>query len=54
MQDLTRLKVPVTYLKHMFEEAFKERLHQGTKFMTSFSSFDHETQKEKHRDSVGR
>ena len=61
LQDLTRLKVPIAYLKHMFEDVFKERRNKamGHRFMTSLdsgSSFDQESEisRLKKRDSTGR
>ena len=60
-QDLTRLKVPIAYLKHMFEDVFKERRLKPTaqRYMNSLdsaSSFDQESEisRFKHRDSTGR
>ena len=61
-QDLTRLKVPVTYLKHMFEDALKQREKSlpRYRYMVSMessgsakSSFDQESER-RHRDSTGR
>lgn len=61
MQDLTRLKVPIAYLKHMFEDVFKERRNKPTvhRFLNSLdsgSSFDQESEisRKKKRDSTGR
>jgi len=61
-QDLTRLKVPIAYLRHMFEDALKEKtprkMRKGQVHIlpaTRVSSFDQEADTAARRnDSTGR
>ena len=60
LKDLTRLKVPIPYLRHMFEDALKEKetrkMNKRGMVASYSSSFDQEAEGSavRHKESTGR